>query len=124
MLFAPLNTTMSLNQRRPSFQAFEKFLGDVVKSPSSVYSFKQTETGYNLQIDVPGVSKEQLQIQIEEQLVRIQTLPEVSRKYMFNFELPQVLDSTQCTAKLEHGVLNLTLTSKKPDVVSNTLTIE
>jgi HSP20 family molecular chaperone IbpA len=124
MLFAPLNTTMNLNQRRTSFQAFEKFLGDVVKTPSSVYAFKQTETGYSLQIDVPGVSKEQLQIQIEDQLVKIQTLPEVSRQYNFNFELPQTLESTQCSAKLELGVLNLTLTSKKPAVVSNTLTIE
>lgn len=124
MIFAPLNTTMSLSQRRPAFQSFEKFLDDVVKTPSSAYSFKQTETGYSLQIDVPGVSKEQLQIQIEDQLVRIQTLPEASRKYQFNFELPQALDSTLCTAKLELGVLNLGLTCKKPVVVSNTLTIE
>jgi HSP20 family molecular chaperone IbpA len=124
MLFAPLSTTMNINQRRPSFQAFEKFLGDVVKTPSSVYSFKQTETGYTLDIDVPGVSKEQLQIQIEDQFVRIQSLPEVSRKYNFYFEMPQVLDSTQCSAKLDLGVLHLTLSSKKPAVVSNTLTIE
>ena len=124
MLFAPLSTTMNINQRRPSFQAFEKFLGDVVKTPSSVYSFKQTETGYTLDIDVPGVSKEQLQIQIEDQFVRIQSLPEVSRKYNFYFEMPQVLDSTQCSAKLDLGVLHLTLSIKKPAVVSNTLTIE
>jgi HSP20 family protein len=114
MLFTPLSVTLNQVQKRPSIQAFERFLGDVVKAPTHVSSFTEAESTYTLEIDVPGVSKELLLIKIEEQIVRIESKPEAIRKYNLNFELPVAIDPVLSQAKLDNGVLNLVLTKKKP----------
>ena len=114
MLFTPLSVAINQAQKRPSVQAFERFLGDVVKTPSKISSFTESEASYALEIDVPGVSKEHLLVKIEEQIVRIETKAEAKRKYTLSFELPQAIDPVASQAKLEDGVLNLVLTKKKP----------
>jgi HSP20 family molecular chaperone IbpA len=114
MLFTPLSVTLNQAQKRPSVQAFERFLGDVVKTPSKISSFTDSEASYALEIDVPGVSKEHLLVKIEEQIVRIETKAESKRKYALSFELPLAIDPAASQAKLEDGVLNLVLSKKKP----------
>ena len=114
MLFTPLSVTLNQAQKRPSVQAFERFLGDVVKTPSKISSFTDSEASYALKIDVPGVSKEHLLVKIEEQIVRIETKAESKRKYALSFELPLAIDPAASQAKLEDGVLNLVLSKKKP----------
>ncbi len=66
---------------------------------------------------MPGVTREQLTIGIEGAVVRIETLADAPRAYKQAYELPQDIDTTASTAKLENGVLTLTLAKKQP--VSN-----
>jgi HSP20 family molecular chaperone IbpA len=114
MIFTPINTAIAQAQRRPSVQAFERFLGDVVKTAGAHTQFKEHELGYLLQIDVPGVAKEHLLIKVEDQVVRLETSPEAARKYNLSYELPVAIDPTSSQAKLELGVLSLELSKRKP----------
>ena len=72
MLFAPVAT-----YRRPTLHAFERFLSDVMRPPTPASTpTSQTEQAYELSLDLPGVSREHLKVDIEGQVVRIETLPE------------------------------------------------
>lgn len=113
MLFTPLSVSISPTLKRPSVQAFERFIGDVVKSPSKLNNVTENQNDYTLDIDVPGVSKSDLMIKIEDQIVRIETQAEAPRKYNLSFELPVAIDSAASQAKLENGVLQLILTKKQ-----------
>jgi HSP20 family molecular chaperone IbpA len=122
MLFTPLSVSINPAQKRPSVQAFERFLGDVVKAPSKISNFTETATAYTLQMDVPGVSKTELLIKIEDQIVRLETQEQASRKYNLSFELPLAIDPSMSQAKLENGVLSLSLSKKQ--IASNVSVLE
>ncbi len=124
MIFTPINTAIVQAQRRPSVQAFERFIGDVVKSSGAHTQFKEHEQGYQLQIDVPGVAKEHLIIKVEDQVVRLETSPDAARKYNLSYELPVAIDPTTSQAKLDLGVLSLELSKRKPLDRAATLSIQ
>lgn len=74
----------------------------------------QDETSYTLAFDVPGVTREQLVVGIEGNVVRLSSVEGAPRSYRFACELPQDIDATQSAAKLENGVLTLKLTKVVP----------
>jgi HSP20 family protein len=84
-------------------------------------SVSQDEQSVTLSFDVPGVTKEQLSIGIEGNIVRIETKAEAPRQYKAAYELPQDIDTATSEAKLELGVLTLKLGKKVP--VSNVATL-
>jgi HSP20 family protein len=124
MIFAPINTAIAQAHRRPSVQAFERFLGEVVKTSSTHTQFKEHELGYLLQVDLPGVAKEHLIIKVEDQVVRLETSPEAARKYSLSYELPVAIDPSASQAKLDLGVLSLELAKRKPEDKSTLLNIQ
>jgi len=83
---------------------------------------KQDGEPVTLTLDVPGVAREDLTINIEGAFVTIQTKPEAKRQYARAYELADEIDADTTSAKLENGVLTLTLGKKKP--VSNARTVE
>lgn len=110
MLFAPVSS-----HRRPTLHAFERFLDEVMRAPVQPgVPASQDEQAYELSFDMPGVSREQIQVDIEGCLVRIETLPEAKRQYRGVYELPQELDPAASNAKLENGVLSLHLAKAQP----------
>jgi len=117
MLFAPVAT-----YRRPNFHAFERFLGDVLRSPTQPDT--QNGKAFQLSFDMPGVSREQIQIDIDGAVVRIETLPEAPRQYRGVYELAQEIDSQASSAKLENGVLSLTLAKREPVSTAQRLQVE
>ncbi len=121
MLFAPVATAY----RRPTLHSFERFLDEVMRTPSQPgQSFAQDEKAYNLRFDMPGISREQLSVQIEDHMVRIQTMADAPRQYKGSYELPQAIDAQLSSAKLENGVLTLTLTKQAPVSRATTLSIQ
>jgi len=117
-----LSTIASPSYRRGSTASFDRFIDSVMKS-QSVPSIEQDEKSYKLQIDVPGVPREQLNISIEGQVVRIKTTEQAKRNYSVGYELPEEIDPSSSIAKLEDGVLYLTLTKKTPVNQATTLPI-
>jgi len=121
MLFAPVVHT------RPAFRSldrrFERFVNDALFSEARKgFKVEEDEKAWTLTLDLPGVAKDELSITIEGSIVRIETTKEAKRPFKAAYELPQNIDATASTAKLEHGVLTLTLVKEIP--LSNARQIE
>jgi HSP20 family protein len=99
----------------------------------------ETEQGYVVRAEVPGVSKDEIQVSIEGNQVTIaaevkrngeqkdgERVLRTERYYgavYRSFTLPSELDEEQSSAKYDNGVLELKL-AKKPVVAGRKLTIQ
>ncbi len=108
MLFVPVIRRSAFN---PSLRAFDRFFTDSAPAAPAAAEDQPLE----LSFDVPGVSREQLSIGIESNVIRIETLPEAKRQYKAAYELPQDIDVSKSEAKLENGVLTLKLAKVQPE---------
>ena len=102
--------------------ALEKFLNDTFSSLSDTGTAKAAnvedlEKSYTLQLDVPGLAREQLDISIEGDVVRVASKEDAPRQVKAAWRFPLEIDTANSSAKLENGVLTLTLGKKVP--VSN-----
>ncbi len=98
---------------RPSFNRdFESFFSRVVDAAGP--RAQEDEKAWTVTMDVPGVTREDLTINVEGPVVRIETRKEAARQYKAAYELPQDIDAEATTAKLENGVLTLSLAKLQP----------
>ena len=102
--------------------ALDKFLDETLTSlagadVSRSANVEDQEKTYSLQLDVPGLSREQLEIGIEGDVVRVSSKADAARSVKAAWRFPLEIDVATSTAKLENGVLTLTLGKKVP--VSN-----
>ena len=130
MIFAPVIRPAAF---RPSLRAvdrnLEHFLRQTLWSQPEPgrnrgRSLAQDEKSYTLRLDVPGVSREQLLIDIDANTVRIESAAEAPRRYQEAFEFPQAIDASQSKAQLENGVLTLTLSKKVADKQATRLDVQ
>ncbi len=108
MLFVPVIRRSAFT---PSLRAFDRFFADSAPAEQAATDDQPLE----LSFDVPGVSREQLSIGIEGNVIRIETLPEARRQYKAAYELPQDIDVSKSEARLENGVLTLKLAKVLPE---------
>ncbi len=89
----------------------------------------ENEKNYQIEADLPGVTKNDLKVSVDGPRVTIEAevrreterkegesvvhAERVVRRYARSFELPHEVDDAQAAAKLEHGVLTLTLPKKQ-----------
>ena len=114
--------------------------GDALPSPSQIrIDVKETDQGYSVEAEVPGVDKDNIHVSIDGNQVslraEIQQLDEQkegervlrSERYYGSvsrsIQLPAEVDTDQCKARYENGVLKLTLPRKQGDS-SRRLSIE
>ena len=117
MFFAPVHRPRAAAPSYRTFDSsFERFFNTLG------YDVKQDEKTWTLTFDLPGVSREDLEITVEDRVVTLKTKPEAKRRYSAAYELPEDIDADATVAKLENGVLTLTLGKKQP--VSNARTIQ
>jgi len=112
----------------PSFR-FARSLGssdDGARSPA--LDVAETDTGYEVVLDVPGVTKEDVKVSIEGRRVTVQAKTDRSdekkdgdrivyreraaARFARSFTLPVELDQATSGAKLDNGVLTLTLAKR------------
>lgn len=126
MLFAPVLTSPSLRSFDRSLERFLNQTAHAVPATSGVkgHTFEQTDQHYTLSLDIPGVSREQLRLAIEGAVVRLETVTDAPRTVKAAYEFSQELDVANSSAKLENGVLTLTLAKKQPESRSTQLTIQ
>ena len=107
------------------------------QSRTPALDVSETDTAYNVVLDVPGVTREQLKVSVEGRRVSIETvdLPKAvpvegaaaeahkdaarslyrersAARYARTVSLPAEVDQTASQAKFENGVLTLTLAKK------------
>ena len=110
---APANFCRSVYA--PGARSLERFLEETqTAARNQSCAIEQNEQSYTLSFDVPGVSREQLNIGIEGNVVRIATKEAAPRQYKQTYELPQDIDVATSEAKLENGVLTLKLAKQVP----------
>lgn len=109
---------------------FERFFSPVagndgVASRSPALDVAETERGYTVKIEVPGVAKEDVKVSIEGRQITVQAQSQRNEEkkdgervvyrersvssYARTFTLPVEVDQAESGAKLENGVLTLTL---------------
>jgi HSP20 family molecular chaperone IbpA len=124
MFFATSQPAVRRSAYAPAMRSLDRFLDQALAAPAASVgraAIQADEQSWTLSLDVPGVTREQLTIGIEGAVVRIETLADAPRAYKHAYELPQDIDTAASTAKLENGVLTLTLAKKQP--VSNVANI-
>ncbi|HYW57558.1 MAG TPA: Hsp20/alpha crystallin family protein [Polaromonas sp.] len=99
--------------------ALDSFLNDTIGSLSGARSshsatVEDGEQAYSLQLDVPGLAKDQLDIGIEGDVVRVASKSDAPRAVKAAWRFPLEIEASASTAKLENGVLTLTLAKKLP----------
>ncbi len=117
MFFAPVVRTRAGVPAFRSFDRnFERFVNEAFHGSSLAGAPKlvQDEKAWTVTLDLPGVAREDLSIAIEGAVVRIATKAEAPRQYKAAYELPQEIDVDATRAKLENGVLTLTLVKQQP----------
>lgn len=104
--------------------------GEGVPSPSQIkVDVKETDGGYTVQAEVPGVPKEDIQVSIDGNVVSLRAevrqhdqkkdgekLLRSERYYgavARSFQLPVEVDAAQARARYDNGVLVLTLPKKQ-----------
>ena len=114
--------------------------GDSLPAPSQIkVDVKETEGGYTVQAEVPGVPKEDIHVSVEGNVVSLRAEvrqldqktegEKVLRSERYygsvarSFQLPADIDAAQAKAKYDNGVLTLTL-PKKLNNSSQRLNIE
>ncbi|HEY3048050.1 MAG TPA: Hsp20 family protein, partial [Polaromonas sp.] len=102
-----------------SFERFvnEALINSVHYSAKTDVQLTQDDKAWTLTLDVPGLAREELSIGIEGNVIRIASKADAQRQFKAAYELPQDIDAAASAAKLENGVLTLTLAKKVP--VSN-----
>ena len=99
--------------------ALDKFLDDTLGSLSGARSTQAAtvedgDKAYSLQLDVPGLTREQLDIGIEGDVVRISSKADAPRTVKAAWRFPLEIDTAASNAKLENGVLTLSLAKQIP----------
>ena len=120
MLFAP-----ALRTHRAFDRSFERFLTDSVFQPvARGAKVEQNDEAWTLSLDVPGVSREQLAIDVDGTVVSVKTVEGAPRQYQAAYEFPAEIDAEATSAKLENGVLTLTVGKKKPVVTARQISVQ
>ena len=117
MFFAPVLRTRAAAPSYRSFdRSFERFFNTLG------FDVKEDDKATTLVLDLPGSAREDLAISVEGTVVRLETKAEAKRQYKAAYEVAEEIDAEATSAKLENGVLTLTLGKKQP--VSNARSIE
>lgn len=116
MIFAPvIHRHAAFGIPRVSDASLQRFLQNTLHSatPDDV-QVSHDDKGVTLQLDVPGLSREQLQIRIEGKQVHVSNVEGAPRNVRRSWELPEDIDASASSAKLENGVLTLQLAKLAP----------
>ncbi len=135
----PLSTTRGSNDLARSFErlfdeGFERFFGLAPRGEGGARTpaldVSESEKAYTVKLDLPGVDKSDVKVSIDGRLVTVQAETQKAEEkkegervvyrersvssYARSFTLPQDIDEGASAAKLDNGVLTLTLAKKQP----------
>ena len=123
---------MSLFRRDPFFDNFfGPDLGNSLTVPQGPYSrhhFHETDEAVTLSVDVPGIASKDLQVQVEDNVLRISGERKTSgseSKFIRSFSIdPKTVDVDNIKANLDCGVLTLTAPKRIKPAVSKMIEVK
>ena len=132
---APRSTEFSRSFERLLDGTFDRLFSSPIASETSsarspALDVAESDRGYTAKLDLPGVAKEDVQVSIEGRRVTVQAASQREEerqdsdrlvyreravaRYARSFTLPVEVDQAETAAKLENGVLTLTLPKRQP----------
>jgi len=130
---------MTRPQPRVTAPQFSRFIDRLLDESRVVESTRtpaldvaETDTGYIVSLEVPGVTREQLKVSVEGRRLSVETVADAATdqpkdvaprvlyrersaaRYARTVSLPAEVDQAASQAKFENGVLTLTLAKKVP----------
>jgi HSP20 family molecular chaperone IbpA len=124
MIFAPVIHRNAFTPRTADLALQRFLLGAQRDHFCQGVQVQQDDKAVTLQLDVPGLAREQLQIDIDGAVVRLQSVEGAPRQVSRAWELPVEIDAAASTAKLENGVLTLTLAKRVVEPSATRLAIQ
>jgi len=97
--------------------------GECTYTPKADYY--ETENGFALEVELPGVKKEDMDIQVEKNIITVKaTRARKDEKYTYerSFRLADDIDTENIKVSLENGILRFEL-AKKAQAAARKLTI-
>ncbi|WPB59069.1 Hsp20/alpha crystallin family protein [Xylophilus sp. GOD-11R] len=128
MFYAQARRPAYAPQLRSVDHSLERFLANAFgpsarQSTAQAPQVKQDEQFVTFTIDVPGLSREQLAINLDGNVVRVESVQDAPRTIKLAYELAQEIDAEASQAKLENGVLTLKIARKAPVKTARSLVI-
>lgn len=120
------------------FEADSFFRPNFERSALPSVNISESEGGYHIELSAPGFSKEEIDINVEENTLTVsgkheekkeETNKRYSRKefgyqnFKRSFTLPELVNTDQIAAKFENGILTLDL-PKKSEILKSVKKIE
>jgi HSP20 family protein len=137
MFIVPFNTTLARDTRHLSRlidDSFDRFFGPATTpARSPALDLVESDASYTVTLDMPGVAKEDVKVAVEGRVVTVNAQHQqadekkdgdriaerlihrerAATSYSRRFSLPLEVDQADAVAKLEHGVLTLTLPKRE-----------
>ncbi len=110
------------------FENFDRILSGLTGHGQTAERITETDEAFALSLDLPGVQKEHIDIQIENRTLTLKVdtkdddQPFVSASRQ-TWKLPRNVDTTGISAALENGVFTLTLPKAEQDNATHTIAI-
>lgn len=106
----------------------EENLAPAVPTTPEANQIFSADTGWVLRVDLPGFEKSDLELQFADQALHLKAERPTDAEFQrpaegHRFPLGDEVDSSAISAKLAHGVLEITL-PKKEEIPAESLTIE
>ena len=133
MFVMPLRYALPRHAFHPAWgralQRHAEFAADVTERPAM--DVAETENGYTLSFDLPGMAKEQVKVSVDGRVVSVEAAQVADQsaapdarlihrerhvpRFARTVSLPSELDATASLARFDNGVLTLTLVKKLPE---------
>jgi len=98
-----------------------------LKYTKDEYYVSSDEKQYLLEIPMPGISKENLKVDVEEGMLVVQATATIKSKAVKSIKkswyIDESIDTSNITAKLDNGLLTVSLPKSKPNKKSVTVTV-
>lgn len=127
MFFAPVMSRNTFVSPRAADLALQRFLQDALGAASPAQRQVQVsrdDQSTTLTLDVPGLAREQLQLSLDGTVVKLESVEGAARQVRYRWDLGHEIDASNSKARLEHGVLTLTLARLEPQSKAVALRIE
>jgi len=118
-LFSELNEILNTGLRAFETEADQLFAA----YPNSRHQLFATDNGWSARVDLPGYTKEDITLHFEEQSLTLKADNETRGRRNLRLPLGDEVETSEISAKLEHGILEITL-PKKETVDAETKFIE
>ena len=122
---------MFLLKRDPFFNLVENFFNDHKQNYSGFVNTIKNETDneYELQFVLPGLTKDDVSVTVEENLLKVSYTNEGNENsfvhtFERSYQLPEDVTQSKISAKSENGILKITIPKNKKVTKQRTISIK